>query len=59
MSSFLYVYRLYTKNNSASETAIEFVLLSFNCSVTTYKCQCTKLLDVIAVCSQLNMNAVD
>ena len=40
-------------------TAIEFVLLSFNCSKHTCKSQRMKLLDVINTCNQLSVNALD
>ena len=31
----------------------------FNCSEPIYKSQCIKLLDVTAVCNQLNVNALN
>ena len=49
-------YSTYTKRRSASETATEFALSSFNRSEATYKSQRIKLLDVIAACNQLNVN---
>ena len=51
----------YTERRSAYETAFEFALLSFyhfNRSEPPYKSKRIKLLDVIAACSQLNVNAL-
>ena len=52
------LYSTYTERRSSSETAIEFALLSFYRSDPTYKSEPIKLLDVIAVCNQLHVNAL-
>ena len=56
------IYSTYTKRRSASETAIEFALLLFyyfNRYEPTYKSQHIKLLDIIAACNKLNVNALN
>ena len=50
---------LYTERRSAFETATEFFLYHVNRSEPIYKSQCIKLLDVIAACNQLNVNALN
>ena len=52
-------YRLYTERRSASETATEFIFCHFYRSEPTHKSQRIKLLDVIAICNQSNVNALN
>ena len=52
-------YSTYAERRSVSETTIEFALLSFNSSEPIYQSQRIKLLDVIAGCNQLNVNALN